>query len=264
MEVPRPGVKSELQMPAYSHSHSKDCLICDLHHSSWQCRILNPLSKARGGTWILMDTSHFRNQPSQNGNSRGSFNPLCWARDWTQYKTVSDPSCSRILNSLCHIGNSQNCSFWVHFNGEEVVTEFLKWRLFGWIPLSSRTFPSGWAWKNLEFIFKYPAVVFLKAGPQSQRVGTGLHWVFKQRELEWFLLLFTACVWRRSSTLLFQHFVGSPVLTWWLGGGLCFPVNIRESALCEGRGYFEVGRIACCEQEQMFPPSQQPPPHPFP
>ena len=31
--------------------------ICDLHHSSQQHRILNPLSKARDQTYILMDTS---------------------------------------------------------------------------------------------------------------------------------------------------------------------------------------------------------------
>ena len=32
-----------------------------LHPSSWQCRILNPLSEARDGTWIPMDASqiHF-------------------------------------------------------------------------------------------------------------------------------------------------------------------------------------------------------------
>ena len=29
--------------------------VCHLHHSSRQRRILNPLSKARGGTHILMD-----------------------------------------------------------------------------------------------------------------------------------------------------------------------------------------------------------------
>ena len=59
MEVPRLGVKSELQLPTYatataighlSHVHS-------LHHSSWHCQILNPLSKVRDWTHILMDTS---------------------------------------------------------------------------------------------------------------------------------------------------------------------------------------------------------------
>ena len=34
--------------------------VCDLHHSSWQCQILNPLSKARGRTHILMDPGWVR------------------------------------------------------------------------------------------------------------------------------------------------------------------------------------------------------------
>ena len=35
--------------------------VCDLHHSSWQCQILNLLSETRDRTRILMDTSqlHF-------------------------------------------------------------------------------------------------------------------------------------------------------------------------------------------------------------
>ena len=31
--------------------------LCDLHHSSWQCRALNPLSEARDQTCVLMDAS---------------------------------------------------------------------------------------------------------------------------------------------------------------------------------------------------------------
>ena len=38
------------------HSHSNG----NLHHSSWQCWFLNPLSKARDQTHILMDTSQVR------------------------------------------------------------------------------------------------------------------------------------------------------------------------------------------------------------
>ena len=34
--------------------------ICNLPHSSRQCRILNPVSEARDQTLILMDTSHIR------------------------------------------------------------------------------------------------------------------------------------------------------------------------------------------------------------
>ena len=58
MEVPRLGVELELQLPAYTTAKvtlDPSC-ICDLRHSLWQHRILNPLNKARDGTCILMDT----------------------------------------------------------------------------------------------------------------------------------------------------------------------------------------------------------------
>ena len=60
MEVPRLGIESELQLPAYSTTATAmwdPSCICDLHHSSWQCWILNPQSKARDQTCVLMDTS---------------------------------------------------------------------------------------------------------------------------------------------------------------------------------------------------------------
>ena len=62
MEFPRLGVKSELQllatatataMPYFSH-------IWELHHSSWQHRILNPLRVDRDWTHVLMDASQVR------------------------------------------------------------------------------------------------------------------------------------------------------------------------------------------------------------
>ena len=54
MTIPRLGVSSELQLPAYTRATAMPDLsrVCDQHHSSWQCWILNPLSH--------------------------------WARDWTQ------------------------------------------------------------------------------------------------------------------------------------------------------------------------------------
>ena len=57
--VPRLGVESELQPPAYTTATATRDLshICDLHHSSWQRQFLNPLSKVRDRTRILMDTS---------------------------------------------------------------------------------------------------------------------------------------------------------------------------------------------------------------
>ena len=48
MEIPRLEVESELQSPAYTTATATPDLscVCNLHHSSQQCRILNPLSKA--------------------------------------------------------------------------------------------------------------------------------------------------------------------------------------------------------------------------
>ena len=56
MEVPRPEVKSELHLLAYATTIATPDLsrICDLHHSSQKCQILNPLSKARDQTCNLM------------------------------------------------------------------------------------------------------------------------------------------------------------------------------------------------------------------
>ena len=52
MEFRRLGVEWELQLPAYATVTAMPDLshICDIHHSSQQCRILNPLSKARDRT----------------------------------------------------------------------------------------------------------------------------------------------------------------------------------------------------------------------
>ena len=61
MEVPRLGVELKLQLPAYTTATviQYPSHVCDLHHSSWQC-LLNPLSKARDQSCILMVTSEVR------------------------------------------------------------------------------------------------------------------------------------------------------------------------------------------------------------
>ena len=61
MEVPRPGVKSELQLLAYATAMPDVSCVCDLHHSSQQYWSPELLSEARDWTHILMDTSwiHF-------------------------------------------------------------------------------------------------------------------------------------------------------------------------------------------------------------
>ena len=61
MEVPRTGVELELQLPAYTTDTAMWDLSRDrdLHHSSWQGWILNPLSEVRDQTCVRMDTSRF-------------------------------------------------------------------------------------------------------------------------------------------------------------------------------------------------------------
>ena len=75
MKVPRLGVKLELQLPAdttatamWDPNH-----VCSLRHSSWQHQILNPLSKAKDQTGILMDTSWIHSAVPQQEIPRNSF-----------------------------------------------------------------------------------------------------------------------------------------------------------------------------------------------
>ena len=62
MEVPRLGIKSELQPPAYTTAIATQdpSHVCDLYLSLGQCWILNPVSEARDWTCVLMDTSRIR------------------------------------------------------------------------------------------------------------------------------------------------------------------------------------------------------------
>ena len=59
MEVPRLGVPSKLQLPAYATATAVPgpSHICKLGHSLRQRQILNPWSEARNGTRILMDAT---------------------------------------------------------------------------------------------------------------------------------------------------------------------------------------------------------------
>ena len=71
MEVPRLGVESELQLPAYATATATKDLshVHDLYHSSWQCWIPDPLSKARDRTYKLMDISQIHFCCTTTGNS---------------------------------------------------------------------------------------------------------------------------------------------------------------------------------------------------
>ena len=63
-------------MPAYMLDLSG---VCDLHHSSLQRRILNPLIEARDRTCLLMDTSQIQFPLSYSRNSpRSCFRYFIW------------------------------------------------------------------------------------------------------------------------------------------------------------------------------------------
>ena len=71
MKVYRLGVKSELHLLAYATATATPdpSGVCNLHCSSQQHPIFNPLSKARDRTRILMDTSWVLNPLSYNGET---------------------------------------------------------------------------------------------------------------------------------------------------------------------------------------------------
>ena len=64
MEVPRLGIESEVQLPAFTAATAMPdpSRLCQLHHSPRQHGIPNPQSKARDQTWNFMVPSriHFR------------------------------------------------------------------------------------------------------------------------------------------------------------------------------------------------------------
>ena len=68
------GVESELQLQllVYTTATAISDLsrVCDLCHSSRRCQILNPLSEARDGIHILMDTRQVHNPLCHKGTPR--------------------------------------------------------------------------------------------------------------------------------------------------------------------------------------------------
>ena len=92
MEVPGLGVESELYLPAYTATAAPDpSRVCDLYHSSWQCRILKPLSKARDWTSILVDTSQVHYHWAPMGI------PIFFNFDFSILKFYNAVSCSGLF-----------------------------------------------------------------------------------------------------------------------------------------------------------------------
>ena len=84
MEVPRLGIELELQLLAYATATATWDLshVCNLHHSSRQCPIFNPLSEARDQTRNLMVPSQICFCCATTGTLQSSFlifspEPVC-------------------------------------------------------------------------------------------------------------------------------------------------------------------------------------------
>ena len=71
VEVPRLGVELELLLLAYARATARwdPSHICNLHHSSQQCQIFNPLSKAKDRTCNLMVPSQIRFHCARTGTA---------------------------------------------------------------------------------------------------------------------------------------------------------------------------------------------------
>ena len=95
-------VRIELQLVAYTTATAMPDLshVCYLHHSSWQCQILNSLSEARDWTRMLMDPSRVHYTWAMMGTTKFSlfkFDPSCII---LSYLFKFDPSCI-ILSYFC-------------------------------------------------------------------------------------------------------------------------------------------------------------------
>ena len=78
MEVPRLGVQSELQLLVYTTATAMQDPnhVWDLHQSSWQSQIFNPLSEARDRTCNLMVPSGIHFCCATDGNAKEDLDVL--------------------------------------------------------------------------------------------------------------------------------------------------------------------------------------------
>ena len=108
MEVARLGVKSELQLPAYltTTAMPDPSHVCDLHQSSRQCQILNPLSEARDWTHDLKVPSQIHFHCAMTGTSTWFFRKILWplGKIHTQISAIILSAAVTFLKILTHAG----------------------------------------------------------------------------------------------------------------------------------------------------------------
>ena len=98
MEVPRLGVESELQLPAYTAATAtpNPSHVYSLHHSSRQRRIPHPLSEAKDRTCVLMDPSQIFFRCATMGTSQVSLLSNC---SISIHSIITSPASRLVLTS---------------------------------------------------------------------------------------------------------------------------------------------------------------------
>ena len=120
MEVPRIKVESQLQLQAYITTTAMWDLSTsvDPHHSSRQCWILNPLTRARDGTRILMDTSQVcyhwatRRAPTISFDKHIQSCNHHYNKDTEHFHLQKVPLCPFVVNPLPNFSQGNWSDFW--------------------------------------------------------------------------------------------------------------------------------------------------------
>ena len=107
-ETPRLGVKWEQQLPAYTTATAMPdpSHVCNLHHSSQPCPILNPLRGARDQTRVFLNTepqwelqlNFFFLLYIFTFFLHTSLNYKCWKNLWNHYFTYKKNEVYRLLS----------------------------------------------------------------------------------------------------------------------------------------------------------------------
>ena len=105
VDLPRLVVKSELQWAACATATATwdPSCICELHHSSWQHRILKPLSGARDRTCIFMGTMEFVTAEPQWKFQGHLFYRAFHSLDFADYIPLVSLTYSSVLYTFCKL-----------------------------------------------------------------------------------------------------------------------------------------------------------------
>ena len=147
MGVPRLGVKSELQLLAYATATAMQdpSSFCNLHHSSQQCRIPDPLSEARDQTHILMDTSRICFRSAARGTPQLFKFKFVWISSPHPVVTIKmSPNLGK-----WPLGGKIGCGSGRHLDGSKVRNEDAEWVVRalrkvnqGTVQIMGRSFPT--------------------------------------------------------------------------------------------------------------------------